>query len=81
MKASAFSGKWEERLFRAGREARQEHGTELKEVWNVAQENVEAGVGDLTREQAQGWLRATGTQLRLTEFVFPCAGLVSHPKL
>ena len=54
MKASAFSGKWEERLFRAGRGARQEHGTELKEVWNVAQENVEAGVEDLTREQLKG---------------------------
>lgn len=32
----------------------QEHGRELKEVWNVAQGTEEAGAADLTGEHAEG---------------------------
>lgn len=54
MKASVFSGRWEERLLHAERGVGQEHGRELKNVWSVAQGNVTAGAGDFTREHAEG---------------------------
>ena len=31
----------------------QEHGKELKKAWNMAQGNITAGAGDVTREHAQ----------------------------